>query len=1608
MSIDPIKAAKSIKETYLSYLNTTFNIKDPELNRQFNEALMEEKKMVKGPILEVTPPYLTGESIDELIKQNVLSKEFRLLNTDALPIERPLYVHQVKAIKKVVCDKRNIVVSTGTGSGKTETFLIPILNYLMRQREEKGTITAGVRALLLYPMNALVNDQLKRLRALLKNYKYITFGRYTGETPEKEKDAVDEYLRINGVEPPCNEIISRERMREEPPHILITNYAMLEYMLLRPGDNVFFDGELAKDWKFIVIDEAHTYSGAKGIEMSMLLRRLKERVTKGEIGKLQCIATSATIGGGEADFPKVAQFATNLFGEEFQWVEGDDSRQDIIKAERDRQELKPWGQPDKELYSVWKKRIDEGYSVIKLAEEGINLGVPRIVISEAINKCSGCIDVFLHEVLKGDNRFIKLRNFLQENPCYLEDVAEKVFDDVGEKQYLVDMVALCVRARTHEGDMPLLPARYHYFVKSIEGVYVSFQPEKKLYLERQKYIGEDKKYPVFEISTCRQCGSLYIVGVSKEENGRRYLEQMDNEFGAAEFYLVMDEERDLIEDEDEDIIYATHNEVKMGQKYVLCTRCGAIDREDSIRSLCNCKDSKRLKLIFVSKDKEKLYVCPACGRKNPKGVVRRFLTGPDATGSVLATALYQNLESDDKHKLLLYEEESAVALMDDVDNHHNNRNSFAGGKKDKRSMLIFSDSRQDAAFFAPYLDRTFNQILRRRIILKAIRENLDNIINDRWRLEDLIFPIIKLAEENGIFDNQHSVQSYKVEVWKWILYEFLSIDRNIGLEGLGLLSFSPVIPVNFKYTLYNNSLGLRDEEIWTLLRFLLDSFRIKGAITYPENVDYKDEFFEPRNRLMYFKQKGSNSQKHILSWNSDSSHINSRLDYVRRIAQRTNPELSIDDCRKLLDDIWVYDFAVTSKAGIWKDYFEVDAISGEGSCFRAKYNMWELDVDKGQSRWYICDKCHRMTRLNIRDVCPTFGCEGHLSPCDPFEVYRDNHYFKLYNDEHIYPLKVEEHTAQIENKAAAELQTRFIQGEINALSCSTTFELGVDVGELETVFLRNMPPSPSNYIQRAGRAGRRTSSTAFVLTFAQRKPHDISYFSDPSKMVSGKINAPHFKLKNEKIIKRHIYSVAIASFWQKYNQYYGDEKVKDFLLNDGVDKFFEYLRSRPQHLLENLRRIVPFDMQESLGINNWSWVDELLGDKGVLRIAHQELINDIDQLEKAIAVFTKERNFRKAEMLQRIQNTMMDRPLIGYLSSKNVLPKYGFPVDVVELKLPIQLIEEAKRLELQRDMKIAISEYAPDSEVVAGGKLWRSRYLALLPEKTWPRYFYAICDYCNNYTSFLVTGQKKLEECPYCHHKFVGKKSGQFVEPIFGFIAEDEVKKPGDERPQKTYSTRVYYSGKFDGEVKEENIELKGLTVTATFATKGKLAVINDGGNKRFYICNKCGYASLGREKRSSHKTSWGMECKGKLEPLSLGHEFLTDILLLRFDSYRDAREGFWESLLYAIIEGASFALDIERQDLDGCLYAYAGDKYSPEIVIFDNVPGGAGHAARIGEKENLMMVLEAALEKLKKCECGGEKGDASCYGCLRNYTNQYCHDVLNRGMVIDFLSSVL
>ncbi len=1613
MPIDPIKLTQEVKESYARYLTSAFRLRDEKLRELFYQEA-EKFWFTNGPILEATPPFKRGCYLKDLINQGLLSETLKHFIYDALLHLRdePLYLHQENALRKIL-NGRNVVVASGTSSGKTECFLLPIYNHLLKQHEE-GKLTPGVRALLLYPMNVLANDQLRRLMEIARIAEkeipdiQITFGRYVGDTPETKKQGEEKFrLRNPGVNPVKSELLSREEMRENPPHILITNYAMLEYLLLRPKDSSFFDSEHAKHWKFLVLDEAHIYSGASGIEMGMLIRRLKDRVCDGKKGFLQCIATSATLVKEDKDFGKVAEFATNLFGERFEWDGEDENRQDIIKGKKIKTQIleSQTFKPSTYLYSILDKAIRGSPVGPLLVEQCYEIcrkhGVPQNILAEAKERSDGDAKKFLYQLLSRDEKIVKLRNFLEEGPTKLEKCVKQVFETDSSldthRQALVNLVNIAVWARPDKESLPLLPARYHLFVRAPEGIFVSFYPKPRIFLERREKTEEG--YAVFDLASCRRCGQEYLVGDIIEGEGKlkHSFSEMDTT-RKNRYFLLWKEKIQLEEDEDEEI--AVPEEIaKKGKIWRLCVKCGAVWEENDVPA-CNCgyeSGTIRTLIEIISKNGI-LNKCYLCGLRSIN-IVREFIFQQDAPAAVLATALFQNLKKK---------------------------------KQKEKKILAFSDSRQDAAFFASYLDHTYRRILFRHLIIEALQQNQS--VKD-YRLQTLCNDVLKLAEEKHLFDSSMDEKEKKKEMWGWILQEFCALDRRICLEGVGLLFFLSIPPKEWKPIddLSKSPWNLSENESTALYRILINTLRFNKAITFPnDGPSPQDEIFARFHRNREYKFRSQNQKKSkaikkgIYSFIPTSGGFNTRSEFLQKLyKQITGEEANKEECRKLLGKIWDDLETNWTNKGLYQF-----SDSNEGVLFQLDYKYWRI-VQEGDISRFICDKCALISPVSIRGVCPTFGCNGKLESLNSSsrqeEIIR-NHYRYLYTNLSPINMTVHEHTAQLKQDYASNIQQKFIKGEINVLSCSTTFELGVDLGELETIFLRNVPPEPSNYIQRSGRAGRRLDLVGFTLTFAQLRSHDLTYFKEPEKMVGGQIKPPVVEIRNEKIIRRHLHSAVLAKFFREHPDYFGNVDSFFNLEGGGVSgskKLQEYLENKPVVILESLKRTIPENLHDTFDLENWGWIKGLLGDKeGALETADAQIRDEYLKLkeyyqnkgEELKQIIDSGGNRRKESQLTRDRNwasdrlnTIKRRQLIDFLATHTVIPKYGFPVDVVELT-PLSHIKEAKNIRLERDLRIAISEFAPGSQVVANGYIWESAGLKAVKDRTWPVHWYAICPNCRcfNIQEGTIEDNPPTISCKGCQKDVARSEVHRFITPIFGFVTSRELEpaKPGESRPKREFTTRPYF---FDyQEPKEEEFNIGKLKIKCQYSTQGKLAVICKGRKGvGFWICFKCGAAFSKRPKGNAHKSPIGEECSFPLRGrLHFGHTFKTDVLTvsLRSFDFDEAKMGlsFWYSLLYAILEGASQALGIRRQDLDGCLYPYEG---RIALVLFDDVPGGAGHVERIIDKQNLYEVLQNTLGRVKNCTCGPE---TSCYGCLRNYRNQFCHEQLKRGIVLDFLESNL
>lgn len=1628
--LDPLKISESIKNDYERYIETTFPLQDKELASQFTRLLQRKNFLVRGPYLEATPPFKTGKSIEELVNDKVFCQEMLRMHgpgfpESGYPVQRPLYLHQEQAISKL-SKGRNVVVATGTGSGKTESFILPIIDHILREKEAGTLNKPGVRALLLYPMNALANDQLKRLRRMLKEIPEITFGRYTGHTKEDHASAEQDFRTVFPKEPRIdNELISREEIRDNPPHILLTNYAMLEYLLLRPKDTSLFEGVFSDSWAYIVLDEAHSYSGAAGMEVGMLIRRLKDRVVGSKKGALKCIATSATLGAGKDDYPKVANFGQSLFDELFEWEDQDESRQDVLgPIELPSPALQDlWGQPDPNMYEQLWSAYDNIQDMAKIAED---YKVPVNVIARAKDLSNAEPDIFLYHLLHGDQQVQGLKDVLKRSPVTIEKaaMAEEVFKESGERMLsaLLSLVSLCVKAVPGHDAAPLISARYHLFCRALAGAFVTFPKNSSspyLYLEAidQK---EEQGSPCqgFEIVSCRRCGHVLLSGYLEKRYSSQgeYLGEFlkfnqDLEYersGKKVFFSWKSLPDSAIIDEDESMLAGITLEDGLAslKPGLLCTACGAFKRGKKGPLTCNCEDGQRFLEVYEAelKDNKRLSTCPACGAQTPyQNIAQGFYTGQDAPVAVLATSLYQHIQPE-------------------------KQSNNPGGS---RKLLAFSDSRQDAAFFAPYLENTHSNLLNRRLIFKGLEQHRQEFGLAPARPHGLADTYLdNLSQELNLFPGPSDPAMNRKQRCAWVFKELLALDRRIGLEGTGLLGIHYTKPLNWEppQELLQPPWIFQESELWTLIEVLLDTLRISGCLSIePANItDYE---FEPRNKLIYCREKVGDKAKDltILGWlpNRDyMRHItNRRYEYLRRVLEkRAGQSIAPDKVIDLLRCLW----RQLSKTSLLKQTDQ----KKYGVLYQVNPEYIELHSGFSSAiEWYKCSVCNTVLASSLEGVCTTMNCQGEMRPFEPDKDLKKHHYRSLYLDMSPVPMAVSEHTAQWGPMKAADIQQQFMDGKVNTLSCSTTFELGVDVGELQAVLMRNVPPSTSNYVQRAGRAGRKTGSAAFALTYAQRRPHDMFHFSKPEDFIAGKIKPPAVEIHNPKIVRRHMHSIAFAEFFRKFPETFNT--VDTFFCQEtygaiGPKLLAQMLSERPESIYSSLQAIVPTDpdIRRDLKIENWGWVKELLaGDcqedfKGVLGDATVEVVADLDHYAKLEKEAGAAQKYRQAESLKRQANNIRRRHLLGFLSSRNVLPKYGFPVDVVELNLK-PASREAQELVLERDMKIAISEYAPGGEVVAGHRVWTSTGIRYLPGRDPQSFAYIVCPYCGRFHKSIAREELPVQ-CQACGEAMRGRglKSGVLIKPVFGFFSNKDPEKVR-RRPQRTFSSRVFFSEHTYSQGENDHQFYAYLSpknkvkiLDYRFSRQGELVIVNSGqSNRGFRVCRSCGYAEPtpmnGTKKGRKHENLFGRLCSGRIENLHLGHDFLSDVLELRFQTLTGDRIpeiSLWWSLLYGLLQGASESLGIERRDIDGCLYPYGEKHLPPAIILFDNIPGGAGHVKRIGE--NLSAVLNETQRLVSNCKLCDE--DTACYACLKTYDNQFCHSKLKRGLVVEYLNRSL
>ncbi len=1583
-----IEQSRFIKSKFSRYLRSTFDIRDIEYNRLYNLRLDEmESKLYKGPFLASALPFEQSFSINQLVQKGVFEKEF--LRIGDIDFDRPCYAHQIHSFERIA-NGHNVVVTTGTGSGKTECFMLPIINELIKEIKE-GNASPGVRAIFLFPLNALVYDQIDRLRGLLQNYEEIRFGFYTGRTPEDEKSIegkkqLELYRRKYG-EPSKNEILTREKMRANPPQILFTNYSMLEYLLIRPTDQSLISADALSNLRFIVLDEAHIYRGALGIEISLLLRRLQGTANKSP----QFILTSATLGRGREDLPSIIDFASKLTSSSF-----DD--QDIVFGIRHENRIEP-------EYDIEPKDYISLYSNLEDTDAFV-----RVYEQYRPYNSSLSIKTNIYALLARDANTQLLYHYTKPVESFFEVMNSMHGFDISSLTALIELITLAT-SNDSKFPMKLQDIKYHMFIKAPDGAFVSLGENRDLSLVTVNQIRGKK---AFKIGICNNCKVPYIMGIT-DNNILCIDDEIDIDESYAdkakrlEYYLIAD---CLTMEEIEDL----DNDPKF-EKYHVCSKCGFIKKAKSAISSEDCDHFEANKCIlykYSGKDEQEpddddvmtnnIHRCPICDYKSTNGgVVMGFHVGKDRATTLIAQILYESMNYPTKRvkasEYSLFSKEDSIVKL-------------------RKQFLVFSDSRQQAAFFSKFLNANNDRFLKKSMIWDLIQKNNHQSIS--------YLSLVSQLESSFRNSLHYSADEAIKHAKATALWELMLVDgRNSG-EGIGLFAFMLDLnkghykdDVLLEQALHNKGFtNLSAQQFRDITAQALSVFRTSPSIEYEalatDDLEEKKELLGYRQNSTYISLQEAKKVK-------DAKPFYYPVRSFLPVEDDPNKKSAVNGIVKYVMKTMGYDIAQAKT--LLKIIFELAKEEGilipnsnldYPNTYLIRASEYSLHSYKNLT-FHKCTRCNKLTLYNVNQKCTDPDCDGELIECnvDTDEFYGNNYYRNEYINRPIERLVCREHTAQMNADEAKQIQDDFKSenGLINFISCSTTFEMGIDLGGLNTVFMRNVPPTPANYAQRAGRAGRRAETSAFILTFCGSSSHDYTFFASPEIMIRGLVKPPYFVIDNDKIIMRHITATAWSFYFRK-PEYQEDFASIEHFLEEGVaDKFLAYLRSKPVKLGEMIDKYIlkSQDLLDKYG--SFKWIDYLQMSESALH-SMTDGIDNIIKLYNEAMEFAKEQNqFKLAYSYQEALRRLNSKnSLITYFTKYNVIPGYGFPVDNVELHIyDYAKHDMSDEYNLSRDLSVAISEYAPGSEVIVNEKKYTSRYL-FLPHNGYslPTTYYCECDKChiintNLAKNFFVPGCK----CKYCGTVLdtSSTKVKSFVTPIYGFVADRHNKDTKRMKPFKTYASDVYYIG--DSLSSEE--ELNDVVVVSEHKNE-ELLVLND---NRFYTCSSCGYTALDKRnqlstKKQQHNEYRGQKCTacGSILNLThLGHSYRTDIIRVGFngvDQLFDLDTAI--SVLFAILEGISMTYEIERNDIGGLVYSTSPAR-PYDLLLFDTVSGGAGHVKRLKNDESLLEVLMNALRKVSQ-ECCDE--DTSCYNCLRTYNNQRLHNHIKRGLAKDALTTII
>jgi hypothetical protein len=1649
MSLNPVQFGKHVVDQFGRYLRTTFPIADERLAAQVDDALRHrvagQPLLYRGPYVHLNRPFEPGPRLDDLLAEPGLGLHAALRGV--FPYEA-LHKHQELALRAIVTG-RHTVIATGTGSGKTESFLLPILDHCLRLCDAGAA--PGVVAVLVYPMNALVNDQLDRLRWMLAGTR-LGFGRYTGETPRQparqmeqmalSRDYTQAEKRAYAGERasfgtaalplPWEECYDRESIVARRPRLLLTNYSQLEYLLLRDRDVTLFRGA---PLRFLVFDEVHTYTGELGSEVACLIRRLRHVAGK-RPDEIVCVGTSATVSdtSGQVDGEAATRaFAQRLFG-----VPGDD----ITFVTEHFLRVTPPGAPytpplPADAHGLLEHVLDAAWAVQQRDEPG---ELPPELLKVAQELCGPSplapspsplapnpFPLSLYDLLHA-NRLVLALGQAFDHPRLWEEALSRVRAigarrEADDETLIAEMLAYLVLGAIAQRDgEPLLRPKLHYFIQGFHGLYLSLEDDgPRVHFDADTAADYTDRF-LYPLHLCRVCGQHYLAAIAGDTlaadvdgQGMGYrlvrppkrfepLKEEQGSFYLADVLRTMDQEEGP----------------EQAETFYVCHTCGTMHPEPGERCL-NPKCRRQETLVRLLAWPGSASACPACGAAN-RGTF---------------TAI-RNTRSAEVADVTILSQSMLSAMPEPA----------------LRKLLVFADNRQDAAFQAGWMENRSKRFRMRHLLYGILHDDPRRTLG----FERLVDRLLEGAQEAGVVRRREwDDEDERTYVCWFLLEEFASSgQRRVSLEQLGLAvvryaGLTAEHDAEF-FGHWAEALGITPQGCVDLARVLLDYYRRRGLLSDPLlRRRWSDQDLQVRKGLIataaYSRPKSLSLQKtgrrssFAMYWLASNGRSGPQTIVHKATRKGEVLSLSKDQRDAFLRALWEWlqehGFLVPVDL-VQRRHGRVERILAGGDGLQVnveKVGFAESDSPDGAGTTrQVCDRCGRAQAAALpTTACPEYNCKGRTAP-----MGRDEDHYDVvqYTRLSFVPLQAYEHSGQVAKITRQRVEREFkkTDGAYNVIVCTPTLELGVDIGKLEMVLMRNVPPNPANYAQRAGRAGRR-HRIAVVFTYGRGHHHDRYFFNDPPEMIAGEIRVPAFSMRNEPLIRKHVHSAILTALRELVA---GDDEVQvlddafppyiwayfgvRFLDDRDVERvrYFDAPRTFPElaalmrryretlldRLVETLSQTWPAgDAQAVSRAVLGRYVDEMTArlEAHARRLFNQvkvyrQKLAEYRQIEEQNLGLTREEQYRRRQFeyaLSGYQKQRLENYTLSYLCNDGFLPGYALSRESVLAQCVDPLVE------LSRPAAVALRELTPANWVYADRRVYRVQTLN----------FYKLKAEDATFTSANLQRVMRFDReagrvwDPAAQSSEGGDLVGQEFTSFQLTDVELAMEQDIDDRQDRRYRIAFDLYGLLLGEhggghagrinhlayryLAHERVRLVNLGPTALGPASPGVG---------FPLCPQCG------ESRSPFATKIEVDsfaeahrerCRAEVAWTALHVELLSDVLVVGpYDNLSEAVNVF-EGLRV----GARMVLDMGATEIEGFVQVDQGG--ACWAVLYDPLPGGSGFLPEI--LRHWPAVCERASRVLRACTC-----KTACYKCMLHFRNQQHHDVLNRWRALELMSDLV